>query len=372
MVKFLHTADWQLGAKSLQLGTKSKEARSIRFRTVERIVKLAKSEAVDFILIAGDIFEDQDVDEYIVRRTVEILNTAIPIQVFVLPGNHDPFMSGSVWERSSWKQVKEHVHLLTERAEIEMNNGVVLYPCPLTQKQSIKDPTEWIPKDGKQSSRIRIAVAHGSLDIISKDLNFPIISDRASASNLDYLALGDWHGFMQYEKTCYSGTPEQTSYSEKNSGNIAIVTIDKHGSIPVIRKEKVGYLSWIDVNPQFSSLVDVEDFRSNITRHSDQGSLVLRVRPVYEASLSFNDYQNIGTIRKLLEDYTWYLDWPEDINEFASQDDTGLPEGLISEIDELLKKLEKGEDIDIPLSVPHSKEVASDSRKLLLRLANRR
>ncbi|MBO8129811.1 MAG: metallophosphoesterase, partial [Peptococcaceae bacterium] len=61
MVRFLHTADWQLGAKLAFLKEKAGDARKIRLETVRRVMKLAKDLDVDFVVVAGDLFEDHSV-----------------------------------------------------------------------------------------------------------------------------------------------------------------------------------------------------------------------------------------------------------------------------------------------------------------------
>ena len=49
MVKLLHTADWQMGAKSLQLGPKASEGRKVRLQSIRNIVSVAKKEGVDLV-----------------------------------------------------------------------------------------------------------------------------------------------------------------------------------------------------------------------------------------------------------------------------------------------------------------------------------
>lgn len=66
MVKFLHTADWHLGIKFAQLGPKADEAREIRIQTAEKLLNVAKQSNVDFVLIAGDLFDNNDVDRSVV------------------------------------------------------------------------------------------------------------------------------------------------------------------------------------------------------------------------------------------------------------------------------------------------------------------
>jgi DNA repair exonuclease SbcCD nuclease subunit len=76
-----------MGLKALQAGGKAKEVRAKRFETAARVVDVAKREGVDFVILAGDLFEHHDVDEAVVWKTVAVLDGFAPIPVFVLPGN---------------------------------------------------------------------------------------------------------------------------------------------------------------------------------------------------------------------------------------------------------------------------------------------
>ena len=53
-MKFFHTADGQLGMKAAQVGVAGERVRAERHKTAERIVRLARDQAVDFIRLAGD------------------------------------------------------------------------------------------------------------------------------------------------------------------------------------------------------------------------------------------------------------------------------------------------------------------------------
>ncbi|MCK4374248.1 MAG: metallophosphoesterase, partial [Candidatus Brocadiae bacterium] len=148
---------------------------------------------VDVILIAGDLFEDNGVSNDTIYRAAEALKKAAPIPVFIIPGNHDPGTADRVYRRSAWtSEVPANVTVLTERTPVELDEfGVMLFPCPLTQKQSTGDPTAWIAEsDFNSGEAIRLGLAHGALDIHNKEYNFPIAPDRAETASLDYLAFG--------------------------------------------------------------------------------------------------------------------------------------------------------------------------------------
>ena len=51
------------------LGDKADLAREIRMETVKSLLKIAKEEDVDFILVAGDLFDSNEVDSNLIHKT---------------------------------------------------------------------------------------------------------------------------------------------------------------------------------------------------------------------------------------------------------------------------------------------------------------
>lgn len=369
MVKLLHTADWQMGMKVLLVGGKGKEVRDKRYETLSRVVDLAKREHVDFVLLAGDVFEDNDVDESTVKRTVDTLNRLKPIQVFVIPGNHDPLVPGSIWNRHSWKRVDDHVHLMQESQEVDLGGKVALYPCPLKQKQSQLDPTAWIPARGQGDSRIRIGVAHGSLDVLPGNVNFPIDSKRAELSNLDYLALGDWHSFVQKGRAVYPGTIEPTCFTEQDPGNAVIVDIPGPGKNPTIQKQRVSSLTWIDASLTIRDETDVEKLDSDIQNSvASVSNLITRVTISYGPNVSPATRERLGALRQQLEECAFFLDWSEPTAPGIGTTASSLPEGVLKLVDEALSAIKEGRIPDGPGKTYAAEDPATvDEARALLR-----
>ena len=145
--------------------------------------------AADFVLVAGDTFEDNGVERALIQKVADILGGS-PVPVYVIPGNHDPLTPGSVWEHPAWKTM-EHVHVLREEKPVEIPGGI-LYPCPVKDKRSRRDPTAWIPL--ADPAAIRIGLAHGTVEGVPQaEPDHPIPRDAAARAGLDYLALGHWH-----------------------------------------------------------------------------------------------------------------------------------------------------------------------------------
>src|SRR5262245_13296485 len=195
-MRFLHAADLHLGLRvtrfSKEVNDKVQEA---RFRALDAILSVAKEQIVELLLVAGDLFDDNHVDLTTSRRALEMLES-LGKPVYVLPGNHDPLTPDSVWERPPWNRTNgSPVQVLRSAQPILLKADVTRYPCPLTRKTSLDDPTAWIPRRDPGDSTIRIGVAHGSLrdrDNLPADdhlIDRFVVDERG----LDYLALGHWH-----------------------------------------------------------------------------------------------------------------------------------------------------------------------------------
>ena len=93
-VKILHCADLHIGAREAALGEKSLARRAEALITFENIVKLAKEQSVDLLLIAGDLFCSNATEYSSVSRVIDCI-AAGNIRTVYAAGNHDPFNSGS-------------------------------------------------------------------------------------------------------------------------------------------------------------------------------------------------------------------------------------------------------------------------------------
>lgn len=253
MVKFLHTADLQIGMRATDASTKGERLREARLATLEKIVHLAQQEEVDFIIIAGDLFEDNLVYLKTVYSVIQLLQRSTPIPVFILPGNHDPLDSGSIYKRSEFdSDLTGNIRILDEAKAISFYDKCILYPCPVMERWSPADPTDWIPT--RDDSSIRIGIAHGSLPL-GQVSDYPISQDVCAVKGLDYLALGHWHGRTLYgdNAMAYPGTPEQTRFGEKEAGSVLIVTIEAAGTPPITESHPVNTITWLDWTRDLSS-----------------------------------------------------------------------------------------------------------------------
>ncbi|MGI5818740.1 MAG: metallophosphoesterase family protein [Armatimonadota bacterium] len=281
MVRFVHTADLQLGMRAGDASEAGEQLREARFDALQRIVDLARDEEVDFIVIAGDMFEHNQVASRTVSRAVQILQETAPIRVFVLPGNHDWYDAGSVYQRREFSEDQaRNITVLSKPEPMQVSDTCTLYPCPVTERWSYLDPTAWIP-EREEDEPIRIGVAHGTLPIASEERILPIEPDVAQHKGLDYIALGHTHGLRRYEsaRMAYPGTPEQTSFGEEAAGHALIVTVEP-GRPPEIEERRTGSLTWLTLERKVNEPVGeaLDGLRSEVETLEDGPHTLLRLR----------------------------------------------------------------------------------------------
>ncbi len=346
-MRFLHTADWQLGMKAAHVGQAGAKVREARLHAVNRIAELATSHSVEFVLIAGDTFEDNAVDRRLVQRVVDILS-GFAMPVYIIPGNHDPLLPGSVWDHPAWKAAA-NVHVLCEEMPVELT-GAVLYPCPVKRKTAIKDPTAWIPfSDSLQG--IRIALAHGTVEGIQlEEPDYPVPRDAALRAGLDYLALGHWHSTATYSdrggvtRMAYSGTHETTKFGERDSGNVLIVDIPAAGLPPKVIPVHSGSLTWKQVEEEVLLAGDLGRVREQVESMVDEESTLIDLR--LKGLLAAEDSGEIARIQEIVSSRFLYghIDISQ-LHPSPGDEDwvAALPVGIIRKAGERLQELAAGE-----------------------------
>jgi len=279
-MKFFHTADWQIGMKADFVGKAAQIVRDERLDAGKRLVDAANNECAEFILVAGDLFEDNAVERTLIQRIVDIL-TRFHGPVYLVPGNHDPLIPGSVWDHPAWRSAQNLV-VLTEAKPVEIPGGI-LFPCPVLDKYSRKDPTAWMKEE--PGNVIRLALAHGNVvGLPQAEPDHPIPRDAFQRADLDYLALGHWHSTATYTdskgsvRMAYSGTPETTRFGERDSGHALMVEIVAPGAPPDVRPIQTGRLKWQILEAEIGAPGDLKTLRQNLEGIDSPEVLLLDLR----------------------------------------------------------------------------------------------
>jgi hypothetical protein len=95
-MRFIHTADWQIGKVFKQFGSKEETLRQARLAAIERLGELARSRGASHVLVAGNIYDSEPPNVITLRTPIERMKPFTDICWHLLPGNHDPH---GLWDR---------------------------------------------------------------------------------------------------------------------------------------------------------------------------------------------------------------------------------------------------------------------------------
>ena len=244
---FIHTADWQLGKPFGQFPAEIGGAlRMARQDVISKIAQAAKSAGAKHVLVAGDVWDTKTPSKATLRQPLAIMGEESEVQWWLLPGNHDPDGTDGLWDRV--EAIKPaNVQPLREATPFEIEPGIFILPAPWSRIQHGQDLTEWMvscdtPKDG-----IRIGLAHGGVRGFGSEGEGSreiIPPDRAETARLDYLALGDWHGYAEISpRSFYPGTPEPDRHKSGARGQVLAVTVDA-GTVPQVNIIPTANYDW--------------------------------------------------------------------------------------------------------------------------------
>lgn len=226
-VRFIHTSDVHLDTSfsgsgfPSRLGDRKREAIRGTFR---RIVEDARIRLVDFVLIAGDLFEFEritpDTFEFIKQQMVGLGD----VRVFISPGNHDPCVQGSPYRAESWPG---NVHIFSEEEfrSIELPEaGVRITGFGFGHHNLEERHFQRLP--ALSNDRFNIVLSHGSdLSCIpaGKSRHGPFDIGEIAGKNVHYCALGHYHqqhriaNPIDNAQVWYCGIPEGRGWDEEGA-----------------------------------------------------------------------------------------------------------------------------------------------------------
>lgn len=290
-MRFVHTADWQLGmTRHFLNGDAQPRYSAARREAVAGLGRLALDVGAEFVVVAGDVFEHNQLAPRDVSQSLEAMR-AIGIPVYLLPGNHDPLDAASVYTSALFtSECPDNVRVLRRAGVHEVRKGLQIVAAPWTSKAPtgdlVADVLDGLPADGVT----RVVVGHGGVDIFVPD------KDRASLVRLaaleaaldrgavHYIALGDKHSRMQVGGTgrvWYSGSPEVTNYDdvESDSGHVLLVDIDENDSKRPVQVEARRVATWrfVTLCRAVDNSRDVADLGINLDLMPDKDRTVVRL-----------------------------------------------------------------------------------------------
>lgn len=270
-MRFVATADWQLGMPAAFLPDEARARfAQDRIDVLRRIDEVAREHEASFVVVAGDVFDANQLHPSVVARAFDALREwSVP--VYLLPGNHDPLDAASIYRSREFVDGRPgQVHVLASAGVHEVAPGVDLVAAPWLTKFPLEDLVagalaEVVP----DSERIRVVVGHGGLlGIDPADpslLDREVITGALESGVVDVAILGDRHSATQVApRLWYPGTPEVTRHRETDPGHVLVVDIDEQSHAVTVAPVRVGRWSFLTVEAAVDGEPDLDEIERRL------------------------------------------------------------------------------------------------------------
>ena len=228
MLSFLHAADLHLDSPFQALSPdQAAERRQEQRQLLTRLADTARQAEVDLVFLSGDLFDGQRARPETLQTLYHTLDD-LDAEIFLAPGNHDPWTSGSPYGKLTWP---ENVHIFSspvpERIELPELNAVV-YGSAFTSRYRMDGPLDGFHAEEEPFEKF--GCFHGDLSSANSRYG-PVTIPQIASSGLDYLALGHSHaasGLQRAGRTWYAwpGCPEGRGFDETGDKGVYLGRLD--------------------------------------------------------------------------------------------------------------------------------------------------
>ena len=235
MTRILHFADLHLersfGGLGMTLGEAERRRRELR-SALERIVELALKMDVDAVTVAGDLYVHERATAETGRFIAGQLRRLAPRPVFLAPGNHDPFLHGSLYEGTEWPA---NVRIFKSMTWTPATVGETYiwgagHTDPCVQRNLMRDLR-------LQPSDTAIALLHGTelgLACSNGAVYCPFDAADVERSGAAFALLGHEHVLRlspsRGARYAYPGSPEPLGFYTAGSHYVLLITASR-GSV---------------------------------------------------------------------------------------------------------------------------------------------
>ncbi|MDP4090723.1 MAG: DNA repair exonuclease [Bacillota bacterium] len=231
-IKVMHCSDFHFDTPFSGLDKDKAEQRREELReNFSSIIRVAKENNVQVMLMAGDLFDGNAVSYETISLIQNRLRDIPEIKVFISPGNHDPFVERSYYNAVQWPSNVYIFRNYWGKVDVDELNLTVYgrgFGTSYEKESFLKGFTV------EDSSRINIMVIHGEVVTAGgASVYNPVNEKEIEKSGLDYLALGHVHtcsGIRRAGNSCwsYSGCPEGRGFDEQGPKGVLLGEVGKN------------------------------------------------------------------------------------------------------------------------------------------------
>ncbi len=290
-MRFLHTADWQLGmTRHFLSGEAQPRYSAARRAAVTALGPLAAETGAEFVVVAGDVFEHNQLAPREVSQSLEAMR-GVGVPVYLLPGNHDPLDAASVYTSALFTAERPDNVIVLDRPGVhQVRPGLELVAAPWSSKFPTTDLVGQVLDELPADGVTRVVVGHGAVDILVPDKDRASLIALASLESaiargaVHYVALGDKHSVLDVGSSgriWYSGSPEVTNFDdvEPKPGHVLVVDVDEtipHRPVRVDPRP-VGTWRFLSLRRGVDDSRDVADLDINLDLMPDKDRTVIRL-----------------------------------------------------------------------------------------------
>lgn len=236
-VRFVHTADLHLGSPLQAAGVESSQLqehlREATYTAFERVIDLTIEEDVDFLLVAGDLYDQKNrsvkANEFLREQFERLESAGIP--AFVLYGNHDPTSEGKTYYDLPDNVVEFDSSSAEQRfyPEEDSPEARIWGQSYRTEAESRKMHLDYSPQD---SSIPNLGLLHTGLDPDASKYVPSLASELTNKSDIHYWALGHIHQPRVYQTDppiIHPGIPQGRHAGELGPGGCILAEVDNAG-----------------------------------------------------------------------------------------------------------------------------------------------
>lgn len=275
--RFIHTADLHLDCPFSGIADAGVSANLMEstFKSFQRIIEIAIDKSVDFILIAGDIYDSKDKSlraQLRFQKEMQRLRDA-GIDVYVVYGNHDP-VNG--W--SAALEMPENVHIFrhgkprSQTVEKEGERIATICGWSYPKAEVDEDIASQFTPDSK--SPYNIALLHCNCGSSADYANYaPCTIAELLDAGFDYWALGHIHkrSLISDKKPfiVYPGNPQGINPKETGPKGCYLVDVGDDGKT-VLNFLETDHVRWHAVDIPLANISRTDELMKLISLRMDQ------------------------------------------------------------------------------------------------------
>ncbi|MBM4415725.1 MAG: DNA repair exonuclease [Chloroflexi bacterium] len=238
-LRLLHTSDVHLGQYDYHAGRDNTDnlRREHHHATFRALIDVGLRERVDFMVIAGDFFDNARVHEATLRFAAEQI-ARLGAPVIIVPGNHDHVGAGSVYDRLDLTTLAPNLVLMRsiEGETVHLDRlGVAVWGRSHPEHETSFAPFAGAPARGDAPWHIAVGHGHYVHPESADHPSFHIHEDHLAELHHDYIALGHWDRQLRVSAgarvAAYSGAPDGPVARLGEMGRVLVVDLEAAGSV---------------------------------------------------------------------------------------------------------------------------------------------